>query len=399
MTKRPRSILGPSKPIDRRIPGIGRIRCASGLPDGAQWRAMNDMVTELARDDEGRALLREVYEGRLQIDVLRTHHKQGTLHLVPLGTAASGLVAALETWREDTKDDVSADTYRVRKELVRAIRDMPAKMQPKSPAIVASLPDYMRVLRVHMKGARSFNLLRSYAMAFVRDTLGKQSAVYAGVQGVTPRKVRATLVKRPLTPREVRQLGDALSELRTQWSLAHPSPKATRRLPVPWEELFAMALTRMNPKEYAGKWVQRLDSVRVYGTKRAGRVREIPRVWPCKLLHALDLPRPSVSTKVFGRCFRAAADLVGIACTPYDLRRSYANWMESAGIPRARRRIYLGHGAADITDLYEQHEVDAFLLEDGQKLRAWIDAQLTAEVAGSPAKLTILRTENRAALA
>jgi hypothetical protein len=93
MTKRPRSILGPSKPIDRRIPGIGRIRCASGLPDGAQWRAMNDMVTELARDDEGRALLREVYEGRLQIDVLRTHHKQGTLHLVPLGTAASGLVS------------------------------------------------------------------------------------------------------------------------------------------------------------------------------------------------------------------------------------------------------------------------------------------------------------------
>ena len=46
--------------------------------------------------------------------------------------------------------------------------------------------------------------------------------------------------------------------------------------------------------------------------------------------------------------------------------------MESAGIPRTRRKLYLGHGAADVTDLYERHEVEAFLLEDAKKLTEFL---------------------------
>ena len=58
--------------------------------------------------------------------------------------------------------------------------------------------------------------------------------------------------------------------------------------------------------------------------------------------------------------------------TPYDLRRSYANWLEAAGIPRTRRRLYLGHGAGDVTGLYETHEVAAFLADDAQRLREYV---------------------------
>jgi hypothetical protein len=57
---------------------------------------------------------------------------------------------------------------------------------------------------------------------------------------------------------------------------------------------------------------------------------------------------------------------------PYDLRRTYANWLESSGIPRTRRRIYRGHGAQDIGDLYEAHEVEAFLKEDAAKISAFL---------------------------
>ena len=57
---------------------------------------------------------------------------------------------------------------------------------------------------------------------------------------------------------------------------------------------------------------------------------------------------------------------------PYDLRRTYSHWMELAAIPRTRRRMYMGHAAKDVTDLYEEHEVTAFLEEDAAKLRAFL---------------------------
>jgi integrase len=60
------------------------------------------------------------------------------------------------------------------------------------------------------------------------------------------------------------------------------------------------------------------------------------------------------------------------AITPYDLRRTYANWMEAAGVPRTRRRLYLGHGAGDVTGLYELHEVAAHLAADASLLRAFL---------------------------
>ena len=55
----------------------------------------------------------------------------------------------------------------------------------------------------------------------------------------------------------------------------------------------------------------------------------------------------------------------------YDLRRTYANWLEAAGIARTRRRLYMGHSAGDVTGLYELHEVAASLADDAKKLRAF----------------------------
>jgi integrase len=121
-----------------------------------------------------------------------------------------------------------------------------------------------------------------------------------------------------------------------------------------------MASTGMGAAEYWGRWTAHTDRIHIEGTKRAGRVRDVPLV--------LTPARPSMHRRTFEDKVRERA----IDITPYDLRRTYANWLEAAGIPRTRRRLYRGHGAQDVGDLYEAHEVAAFLAEDAARLKKHI---------------------------
>jgi integrase len=380
--KRKKQNVGPTLVVDRRIRGIPRIRHATGLTSEPQFRKLNDEITAASKTDEGRALLRMMAgkHPKLRADVFFRAANTKTLHLIPQGNAALPLVDALTQWREDTKPDVSTDTYRVRGELVRWVE---ALAEPS--AMVATLPDVIRQLRVRQaKAARSFNLNRAYALAFVRDTLGKLSPVYLGIQAVTVRKVRPKVKPRPLTPAELLELRAGFDKVAAEWLTTHTSPKATKKPIASWKDAFAMALTGMNPKEYHGEWSVREDRVHIGGTKRPGRMRDVPVPWPSALWMTDGLYSPSASQKVYAKAFRAAADAVGLPCTPYDLRRSFANWMEAAGIPRTRRFLYMGHGAKDITDLYERHEVASHLAADGVKLRTWIDRQLAPNSPVSP---------------
>ena len=149
--------------------------------------------------------------------------------------------------------------------------------------------------------------------------------------------------KHPLTPDEVREIASKL----------HPRYG---------QMVWAMALTGMGPEEYWSlRWHQYADRVHIVGTKRAGRVRDVP----C----AHSVTPPSIMYAAFRRYLREASE--GRA-TPYDLRRTYANWLESAGVPRTRRRLYMGHGTKDVTDLYEFHEITAFLKEDAERLKSYV---------------------------
>jgi len=49
--------------------------------------------------------------------------------------------------------------------------------------------------------------------------------------------------------------------------------------------------------------------------------------------------------------------------------------MEDAHIPRVRREVYRGHGKRDIGDLYERYEMDSYLREDAQAMRALLPTQ------------------------
>lgn len=121
-----------------------------------------------------------------------------------------------------------------------------------------------------------------------------------------------------------------------------------------------MATTGMHAKEYWGRWHVAADRVHVYGTKRGGRDRDVPLVMRPAV--------PKYNRRKFEDDLRDRTRMIVV----YDLRRTYANWMESAGIPRTRRRLYMGHGEKDVTDLYEHHEVTAFLSEDAKKLQTYL---------------------------
>jgi integrase len=52
----------------------------------------------------------------------------------------------------------------------------------------------------------------------------------------------------------------------------------------------------------------------------------------------------------------------------YGLRRGFLACMEDAGIWRSRGKLYAGHSAGDVTDLYERRELDAWLRREAERL-------------------------------
>ena len=60
---------------------------------------------------------------------------------------------------------------------------------------------------------------------------------------------------------------------------------------------------------------------------------------------------------------------------PYDARRTFGHWLEEAAITRTRIKLYMGHAAKDVTDLYLRHELAAYLESDADLLREYLGEQ------------------------
>ncbi len=141
-------------------------------------------------------------------------------------------------------------------------------------------------------------------------------------------------------------------------------PDATDRIAA---AAWSMATTGMGPSEYWGRWDVMADRVRVYGTKREARARDVP------LIRSPAVPRLSKDN------FRKQINkLTGGRVEPYDFRRTYSRWMERAGIVRARRKMYMGHAAGDVTGLYERHELEAYLVADARLIQVFIGMEVQA---------------------
>lgn len=323
-------------PIDRRFKGVGRIHRASGTMDPAVRKRILRALTAIYQD--GRLeLLRAVRDGALSFLEVLDAHTRRALDTLPVGDTSPKLADAMEAWLEDATPDYSAKHLGSMETSRRYFKKQDAE------ARVADLPRILDELRKTLgkKRPRSFNLCRAHALAFVRATLKRSHRLYLEIQAVELRKVPKAAPRGQLTP-----------EIAGNF---FPHPESDVIDAIAW----AMLHTGMGPKEYfEDRWETLSDRVRIYGEKRGGRRRDVP------LVQAPAVPQ--LGRDRFEKRFR---ERFKSAITPYQLRRTYAQWMEAAGIPRTRRRLYMGHGSKDVTDLYEQHELSAFLVDDAKRLQ------------------------------
>jgi integrase len=219
-------------------------------------------------------------------------------------------------------------------------------------------------------------MLRLTISAFLRDTLGKRHGLYQDV-----REVPALTVERAKT--SGLSVADAIA---VREALGTSSAKAAAA----W---WALCVTGMRPAEYwrigRASWELRSDRLHVEASKAKGgtKPRDVPVVDRAAVLHA-----PAITWDTFrddmwklrsGRGpFRTPWPT---RITPYVARRTFAHWMEMARIPRSRRMLYRGSGPSDVTALYEEHEVAAFLVEDTAVLRQYIG------LTDNPQGLTLIR--------
>ena len=68
----------------------------------------------------------------------------------------------------------------------------------------------------------------------------------------------------------------------------------------------------------------------------------------------------------------------------YDLRRSFALWMEEMGLPLSRQRLYLGRSARNTTEMYTRRDLSAWLAGDAEKMLAYVAGELGISEARTP---------------
>lgn len=335
--------------IDRHFAGVGRIARATGVTTVAQRDRINRMLDVLFQD--GRLdILRALRDGALEFLQVYDAYRRRALHELPVGDAAKPLAIDMKAWI--TSLIVPRDASKKHVESLETSRRYfeKAKLKGRPVILVSDLPAVLEGLRESLgrKHPRSFNLARAAALAYCRARLKASHPIYLQVAAVEVRKLDRLRKKREgLLPVQMRGF--------------FPNPGTDWLDDVAW----SMATTGMHAEEFWGEWNRLADRVHIEGTKRGGRRREVPLVMA-----------PVVS-KYGRRKFEDDLRERTRAVQVYDLRRTFARWMESAGIPRTRRRLYMGHGTADTTDLYEHHEVTAFLAEDALKLRVYLNLSPT----------------------
>lgn len=318
--------------LDRRFKGIGRLKVASGTSDRRVFGMLNAMLTTLY--DKGR------------LDLLLAIHKRTLLPMECWMTYREGDLERIQTADRAVRVDKVAARWIAQKSASAGHKRnlkaaFAALASQRTNATLADLPDLLRLYRVRCETAqtpRVFNQAKAAARRLLRERVGNRSPLYLDVVGVPALKERRK-EGHPQTVQAAMAVRDALGP-------AHGS--------IWW----AMCLTGMGPGELWGRWEIAPEGVRIAGTKTATRNRLIPRI------DFLRAPERDY------RRFRIMLARHGL--TPYDGRRTFAHWMEEAGIPRTRRRQYLGHTLGDVTDRYESHDVRPYLKADAERMRAYL---------------------------
>jgi integrase len=133
--------------------------------------------------------------------------------------------------------------------------------------------------------------------------------------------------------------------------------------------IYFMVFSGMRPTEFErGLWERdkKTGHLRIKGTKTVNAVRVIPNMmWlkpEVRRLASLQMRLINLDPPTDVRC--------------RDFRRTAAIWWEKSGVQRSRYSYYLGHGAKDITGLYERRvPTEDELNEDRKRLLNWVETQ------------------------
>jgi hypothetical protein len=333
--------------IKVRLPGCNPIRKASGTHDPAMLKKLVRMVHTLheqGRDD----LVNAIAAGRLKPLQVYSTFRFNRLDDLPHAEELARFEDVWPAWIDMLQ---GADHRRA----CRGYCERLAKLMPRDASLAAIVPALKEYRVLHATNPRTFHHAHHAMRALLRDILGRRHRLYHDVADIPALKSRVKRKSHPLTPDQLREL--------------------VRRLGEPYGPMaWTMATTGMGWKEYTGPWEREGEGLRIHGTKTGGRDRLIPIV---SLLY-----RPVGTIHPFRyRLSRESNDLT----TPYDLRRTFAGIMVEAGIPRPRRKSYMGHAAGDITGLYEAQEVRGYLVRDAEKMREYLGEPI------EPPTLRVLR--------
>lgn len=336
--------------LDRKT-RIGRIAVASGTKHATTFRRLNEMITTLNETGRG-DLLRELRDGHLKPLAVYEAFRVNELHRLPTAQEVKPLGVEMAKWQ------ATAECSRAQAAAhLTAVRRLAG-------GNVADLPDNLRRVREECrkdKHPAQFNRIRASALAFLRDTVKRSHRLYGEVRDVPLMKEKKSPERNILSWIEVQAIAERMVDARDKAAV------------------YGMALTGMGPKEwYIDGWKLGEHGVTIYGAKRTSRTRVVPACQ--KHRYATPHARSGVGSAREQRRFgERLYDLAGVR--PYDLRRTYANWLESSGIPRTRRKAYLGHAGGDVTSIYERHEVDQFLADDAQRIEAYLaSAPITTHI-------------------
>ena len=344
--------------IDRRIQGQ-RFKRTTGLPgtrDGLKVaRQWDGMLTQLA--GAGRLeIVRLIQRGELTFEEVWKHHRVGQWDKIPDASHLQRLFpvngdnrGAVGRWLPTYRTSKGRPSKSHLATMRQKFMDL-EKLKPD--ARTSDLPRLVRIRREQCEEKGhfvTFNRTKAAVQTFLRSTQGRhQSTLWAQVADI-PSFPEKAAKPRPCSPAEARRIRDLL-----------PGPHG--------DIWWGMCLTGMMPDEYLNKkWEEYpRDRVEIHGTKRTARERIVFWVAP--------IAEPLRAHKSFANQLERASKET---LTPYDARHTLAHWMLQARIDPVRRELYLGHGSKTMKDIYEWHDVEGFLAEDGEKFAAYVGPEPT----------------------
>lgn len=325
--------------VDRVFRGIGRIARASGTSNAKTFKAIDVMLTELY--ETGRwTILEEIKSGVVTPLEVYAYWREGRLAQIPSSATLLMVSPTFEKWLE--KHDVTAGTRRTYKSFVgtyvAALGNHTWQDVPKY------LLSYREICESDGKH-RTFNATQVTLLAYVTNVLGKNSKVREEIVAIK----KLTETSEPalqFTPEQAKTFICSLNHEHSGIALT-------------------LLFTGMNWKEARGSWQVDGDGVVIEGTKAKGRVRTVPR-----FLESYTKPTIALSS------YHKAMKRRDSRFSTYSFRRTFAHWMQEAGIPYIRRQMYMGHSGGSMTDRYERHEVEAYLREDREKVLNYVLSQV-----------------------